>query len=186
MRLPLHSLLLLAALSSAACNRSADRADAHANDAATLPDESAAVPAATGAAGFANALAASDRFELESSRLAASVGSSAAVKSFADHMIKDHSASSAKLKAALAEGSEAITPDDTLNAEQQAALDGLRGKTGAQFDAAYAAAQQTAHQKALDTLKSYAASGDNPKLKALASELVPIVTAHLNLANGLK
>jgi len=117
------------------------------------------------AQGFANAAAASDRFEVESSRLAASA---------------------AKLKSTASGLSPAVIPDDTLNPDQQATLDSLRNLKGADFDTAYAAAQIEAHQKALDALNGYAASGDNDALKQLASGMVSTVTAHLNMAKGLK
>lgn len=138
------------------------------------------------AQGFANAAAASDKFEIDSSKLAASQASSAAVKSFADKMISAHSASTAKLKSTAAGMNPAMTPDDTLSAEQQSTLDSLKGKKGADFDTAYAAAQVDGHQKTLDALKAYAASGDNATLKSLAEGMVPTVTAHLNMAKGLK
>jgi putative membrane protein len=82
--------------------------------------------------------------------------------------------------------SPAMTPDDTLTAEQQSTLDSLKGKTGADFDSAYAAAQVDAHQKTLDALKGYSAGGDNATLKTFADGLIPTVTAHLNMAKGLK
>jgi putative membrane protein len=138
------------------------------------------------AQGFANTAAASDRFEIESSRLAAASASSAAVKSFAQKMISAHTASTAKLKTTVSGMSPAVAPDDMLTAEQQSALDSLKGKTGADFDSIYAAAQVNAHQKTLDALKNYAASGDNAQLKTLASGMIPTVTAHLNMAKGLK
>ena len=136
--------------------------------------------------GFVNAAAASDKFEIESSRLAATSGASAAVKSFADKMISAHTDSTAKLKSTVAGMNPPLTPDDTLTAEQQSTLDSLKGKTGADFDTAYAAAQVDAHQKTLDALKGYSASGDNPTLKTFADGLIPTVTAHLNMAKGLK
>ena len=138
------------------------------------------------AQGFANAAAASDKFEIDSSKLAASQASSAAVKSFADKMISAHTTSTAKLKSTAAAMNPAMTPDDTLNAEQQSTLDSLKGKKGADFDSAYAAAQVDGHQKTLDALKAYAASGDNATLKSFAEGMVPTVTAHLNMAKGLK
>ena len=178
-------------LTVSACNRS-DNADA-ANDTVTIENDIAAndalaVPAAlpTTAPEFVNAAAASDKFEIESSNLAAASGSSASVKSFAKQMISGHTASTAKLKAAIAGMTPALTPDDTLNAEQQALLDGLKGKTGAELDTAYAAAQVTAHQKTLDALNAYANDGDNPGLVEFAKGMIPTVTAHLNLAKGLK
>src|SRR6476619_5710209 len=51
------------------------------------------------AQGFVNAAAASDKFEIETSKLAAANASSAAVKKFATQMIAAHTASTAKLKA---------------------------------------------------------------------------------------
>ena len=136
--------------------------------------------------GFANAAAASDKFEIESSKLAASVSQSAAVKSYAQKMISAHEESTAKLKSTLGGMTPPVAPDDTLTAEQQASLDGLKGKTGADFDAAYKAAQVDAHEKALDALNNYAASGDNDALKTLAKGLSPKVAGHLNMAKGLK
>jgi putative membrane protein len=134
--------------------------------------------------GFANAAAASDRFEIESSKLAATAGTSAAIKSFAAKMVTAHTSSTAKLKTTAAALN--LTPDDALSPEQQQKLDNLKALHGADFDSAYAAAQVEAHQKALDALNGYAAGGDNPKLKELASGMVPTVTAHLNMAKGLK
>lgn len=135
---------------------------------------------------FANSAAGSDRFEIESSKLAAASAQSAAVKSFAAKMITAHTASSAKLKTAAAALSPAVTPDDTLSADQQQKLDSLKGLHGAAFDSAYGSAQVDAHQAALDALNGYAASGDNATLKTLAKGMVPTVTAHLNMAKSLK
>ena len=184
------------ALLVSACNRS-DRSDEAGNQDVAAAENgldngfdngAAAAPAAlpTTAPEFVNAAAASDRFEIESSKLAQASGSSAAIKSFAQQMITGHTASTAKLKSTIAGMSPPLTPDDTLNAEQQALMAGLQGKTGAELDAAYKEAQVTAHQKTLDALNAYASGGDNPKLVELAKGMIPTVTAHLNLAKGLK
>ena len=151
-------------------------------------DMNAAAPAVSPltAQGFANAAAASDHFEIESSRLAQGQASSSAVKTFAGKMISAHTQSTAKLKSIASGLSPAITPDDTLSADQQSTIASLKGQTGAAFDSAYAAAQVDAHQKTLDALKAYAASGDNAQLKGFANDMIPIVTAHLNMAKGLK
>ena len=158
--------------------------DAALNDAAV--NASAVVPAATNNQSFVNAAAASDRFEIESSRLAATKAESSAVKKFAEQMITAHTQSTAKLKSVLAGVTPTIAPDDTPNAEQQSALTSLQGANGTDFDSAYSSAQVDAHQKTLDTLKAYVANGDNPKLRAFAKEMIPTVTAHLNMAKGLQ
>lgn len=145
-----------------------------------------AAPVASAGQTFANTAAASDAFEIATSKLAATNAKSPAIKSFATKMITAHTDSTAKLKTASAAASPALTPDPTMTAEQQAKLAELQGKTGADFDTAYAAAQAEGHQKTLDALKAYAASGDVPELKSFANTLVPIVTGHLNMAKGLK
>jgi putative membrane protein len=146
----------------------------------------AAAPAFSPGQAFANAAAASDAFEIATSQLALANSSSAAVKKFAQHMIDAHSRSTAKLKTAAAGATPAIVPDPALTLEQQAALDAMKGKSGAEFDQAYVAAQTDGHQKTLDALRGYATSGDSPALKAFAAEIAPTVAAHLNLAKSLK
>jgi len=178
-------------LALAACGKHEAANETAANDvnlaaADNGAEMNAEAPSPLTAQGFANAAAASDNFEISSSKLAATQATSAAVKKFATQMITAHTASTAKLKSTLAGMSSPMTADDTLSADQQATLDSLKGKTGADFDSAYASAQVDAHQKALDALNAYAASGDNEALKTFAKGLVPTVTAHLNLAKGLK
>lgn len=183
-----HSLLLaasLAALSLAGCNREPEPApDVTATPAADIGMETQA-PAMSAGQTFANAAAASDAFEIESSKLAATKAQSDKVKRFAEQMVKAHTDSTAKLKTAASAASPAITPAPQLTAMQQQTLDALAAKSGADFDTAYAKAQVDAHQMTLDTLQAYSATGDVPSLKTFATELVPVVTAHLNMAKGL-
>lgn len=169
----------LAALSLTACGKKDEQPVAEAS-----PDV-AVSPAASAGQQFVDAAAASDTFEIESSKLAATQAQSAKVKKFAEEMIKAHTASTAKLKTAAAAASPALTPVPQLSPAQQQTLDTLKSSTGAAFDRAYAKAQVDAHQATLDALKAYSASGEVPSLKTFAGELVPTVTAHLNMAKGL-
>lgn len=185
-------VLASSALCVSACNRG-DPVDATVNQEVTttadgMDNGAMAAPAAlpTTAPEFVNAAAASDKFEIESSKLAQTSGQSAAVKSFADQIITGHTGATTKLKAVIAGMTPPLVPSDALNADQQALMASLQGKTGAEFDAAYAAAQVTAHTKTLDVLNAYASGGDNPKLIEFAKGMIPTVTAHLNLAKGLK
>lgn len=134
---------------------------------------------------FANAAAASDAFEITTSQMAQTSASAAKVKTYAANMIKMHTDSTAKLKATTAGLTPAILPDPALTPEQQGKVDALKGKIGKDFDTAYAAAQVEAHTATLAKLKDYAATGDVPALKTFASNMVPVVTAHLNAAKGL-
>lgn len=145
-----------------------------------------AAPMVSPGQAFANTAAASDAFEIATSQLAATASASPAVKAFAAKMIAAHTDSTAKLKSAAASSAPAITPDPTMTADQEKTLADLKTMTGAGFDKAYVSAQVDAHQATLDALKAYSATGDVPQLKTFATGLVPIVTAHLNMAKGLK
>lgn len=180
-----------ALLALGACGKSPDNPAA--NTAATgQPGETGVAPAPSAsvamspAQSFANAAAASDAFEIATSRLALSQSTSTSVKAFAQKMIEAHTASTEKLKTAAAAVTPTVAPDPALDAQQQQKLDQLRGLTGQAFDQAYIAEQTAGHQQTLDMLKAYAATGDAPSLKSFAAGLVPTVTAHLNMAKGLK
>ncbi len=165
------------------------------NDAAPAPTSIAAddtsmsqPPAAALAPGqmFANKAASSDAFEIASSRLAIEKSQSAAVKRYAQKMVEAHTQSTAKLKTAAAGASPAVMPDPTLTATHQNKLTELGANTGAAFDRAYMAAQVEAHQMTLDDLQTYAGTADVPQLGTFAKEMIPIVTAHLNMAKAMK
>jgi putative membrane protein len=189
MKIHIVGLAAGTALSLAACAKH-DNGNDNANIAVdnSVDGNAALAPALdpNTAQGFVNAAAASDRFEIESSKLAQTSASSAAVKKFATQMVTDHTASTAKLKGIVGGLNPAVTPDDTLTPDQRTALDGLKGQSGAAFDTAYQQAQVDGHQKTLDLLKNYAANGDNAQLKSFAQGMIPKVTAHLNMAKGLK
>lgn len=185
-----HSVYLIAsvaALALAGCKKSETPANDVAASSSAAADTSIPGPAAsvTPDQAFADDAAASDAFEIQTSQLAASKAKSAKVKTFAEAMIKAHTQSTAKLKTAAAAASPAITPQPQLTPMQQQTLEALTAQSGAEFDTAYKQAQAEAHQMTLDKLKAYSASGAQAPLKAFATEMVPVVTGHLNMAKGL-
>lgn len=189
MRIKSLALLSAATLALAACGHKTETVDnttVENSTVTTTTNDIAPVAAVSPGQAFANGAASSDAFEIESSKLALATSKSASVKKFAQSMIAAHTASTAKLKTTASTLTPALAPDPTLNADQQAKLDALKTKTGADFDAAYIAAQTEGHTTTLDVLKAYAATGDVPELKAFAAGLVPTVTAHLNMAKALK
>jgi putative membrane protein len=188
-RIKLSATLLAGALSLAACGHKTETTTTETVN--TTGDnvadvETPAAPALTPGQTFANTAAASDAFEIETSKLALQLSQSDAVKAFARQMVTAHTTSTEKLKAAAAGVSPAIAPDPTLTPEQQQKLADLKTKTGAAFDTAYAAEQVAGHQATLDALKAYAASPDVAPLSQFATTMVPIVTAHLNMAKSIK
>ena len=183
----MRTLAISMALVLCACQQSAPPADnAAANDMATETVNETDAMAPMSVQDFANKAAASDMFEIESSKAALATSSSADVKKFAQMMVDAHTKSTADLKAALAGADPAVTPDPTLDPMQQASLDSLKSAPATAFDAAYKTAQVDGHQKALAMLQQYAAGGEAGPAKDFAAKMVPIVTEHLKMAQELK
>lgn len=181
----------------AACG-SADRNESSATDNALTVNEvgtidnnmmaannmSAAAPAPTDAAGFAAAIAASDKFEIDSSKLAEAQASDAKVKAFAATLVKDHTKSTADLKSIAGKENMTLAPP-TLDADMQAKLDALKMTSGGEFDRLYLSQQVAAHESALNLLQGFAATGENAALKGFATNVTPVIQKHLDEARNL-
>lgn len=185
------------ALTAAACNRNdagnSISTDANLAEDATVNDvlganlaanEAAALPA--DATGFANAVAASDMFEIESAKVAADKGGSAEVKAFAKQLRTDHEKSSADLKAAAAKATPPVTVTPALDAEKQGMLDQLKAANGADFDRVFIDQQTNVHQKALAMLQDYVGKGGSQPLKDFASKAATVIQAHLDQVNRIR
>lgn len=149
-------------------------------------DNAATAKMPTDASGFANAVAASDLYEIESAKLAATKAGSADIKTFAPKLRADHEKSTADLKAAAAKASPAVTVTPVLDAEKQGMLDELKAANGADFDRVFIDQQTTAHQKAVGLLKNYVSAGDSQPLKDFASKSIAVVEGHLDHLNGIR
>ena len=148
-----------------------------------LPTFGFAQPAAPPADQYVTMAGQSDEFEIQSAKLAVEKGSPA-VRNFGRQMITDHTKSTAMVMAAAkASGLPASPPP--LTADQQAMLTELQGESGDAFDKTYVSQQLTAHQQALALQDAYAKGGDDPKLKAAAAHIVPVVQRHLSLLQAM-
>jgi putative membrane protein len=177
-----------AALALAACGKKAEDTDMaaqgtpDANPTATVP-----TPAnEAGAPDFVAKAAASDMFEIESSKLALTRTKNADIKAFAQMMIDMHTQTTAGLKKAIADSGQPLTPPAALPADLQSKLDDLSKASDADFDKAYMDAQVDGHQAALDLMTRYASDGDVPALKDAAAKTAPIVQEHLTKATALR
>lgn len=138
------------------------------------------------AAGFANAVAAADLYEIESARLAATKTGSPAVKAFAQHLVTDHEKSSAELKAAAAKASPPVIVTPALDAGKQAMLDQLKAANGPDFDRRFIDQQTNAHQQALLLFRNYVGGGQSQPLKDFASKAITAVERHLEHLNSIR
>lgn len=133
---------------------------------------------------FAQKAAASDQFEIQSSQLALQKSQNDDIKRFAQNMIDDHTQSTDKLKSALKQANMS-EPSAQLDQEHQALLTKLNRVDGAAFDRAYVKDQKAGHQQAVRMLENYSKRGDNDGLKQFASEVLPTVQQHMQMAEKL-
>lgn len=143
---------------------------------APMASDTAALP--TDAATFISTAAASDRFEIESAKVALDKAASKDVRDFAQMMVTDHTKTTEGLKAA-AKKAKLTVPPPQLSADQQQMLDALKSAPSDQFDATYLQQQMPAHQQALALMQNYAEAGDTPALQDAAKTVVAIVQKHI-------
>jgi putative membrane protein len=137
------------------------------------------------APGFLSQAGSANQFEILSSQLALQASTNPAVHNFADLIISDHT-QLGQLVGAAATSAGLAPPPPTLLPADQATLDQLRAAgTGPAFDLAYKNAQITAHQQAIPLMQNYAASGDVPALRTVASQAIPMMQMHLQQAQML-
>ena len=169
-------LAATAALSLAAC--ASTQADMEADAAMARGDKT---PTQRGA--YVEMAAASDLFEIQSGRMAAERGQSAAVRAFGSMLVEHHQRTTAQLAAAATASGTMPTPD--LMPMQVQMLAELRAASGAAFDRLFVRQQVQAHEMALALHTNYASNGDTPALRAVASAAAPVVRQHLDQARGM-
>lgn len=133
---------------------------------------------------YVTAAGASDMYEKESSRLVLQTTKDPKIRSFAQMMIKDHTKSTADVKAA-ARRAKVTVPPPALLPPQAEMIAQLRAAEGPARDTTYVAQQRTAHQQALELHQSYAAQGSEAPLKAAAAKIAPVVQHHLEMLQSM-
>jgi putative membrane protein len=131
--------------------------------------------------------AATDAFERDAGQLAEKRSANNDVREFGAMMSRVHADTTAQLLAVidkdrLPQPSKMPNPDPN----QAKQLTDLVNAPKGQFDRAYAHSQVVAHRQALALMQEYAATGDNPDLKKLASDTEGLVQRHLDMAQKLE
>ena len=174
----IRPLLLSAAASLALAACASTQADMQADAAMAAGNMT---PTQRGA--YVEMAAASDLFEIQSGRMAAERGQSAAVRQFGTMLVDHHQRTTAQLSAAAMASGTMPTPD--LMPMQAQMMAELRATSGANFDRVFVRQQVQAHEMALALHSNYASRGDTPALRAVASAAVPVVRQHLEQARGM-
>lgn len=128
--------------------------------------------------------AASDLFEMETSRLALQQAASPAAKTYAQMMIDEHGKSSEELRAAAQMAKIPVAA--ALPADKQAQVEALRALRGEQFDRLYLEQQRASHQDSLAKVNQYLAAAQPGPLKDHASKLTGVVQKHLNSLENIR
>jgi putative membrane protein len=126
--------------------------------------------------------------EVELGNLAKEKASSDAVKQFGQRMVTDHTKANDQLKQVAA--SKNITLPTSLDAKHQAMKDRLSKLSGAEFDRAYMKDMVADHEKDVKEFQKESQSGSDPEIKNFASQTLPTLQEHLQMAkdtdNGVK
>ncbi len=176
----------LAALALAACG---DNTSSVLTPSAQTPSASPASAENTGreAQDFINKAGQASLVEIRTSEMALDKSASPDVKVFAQTMIDQHKAALDKIKAA-AQAASLMAPAEILDDFHMRRINDLTETDGdADFDADYAALQADAHTDALKLFEDYARDADaSAGLRALAEEMLPMLTAHRAEAERLR
>ena len=120
--------------------------------------------------------------EIKTSQLALKRSQNPQILSYAREMIQAHTDSTNKLKPIAAR--LGLKMPQSLGAENQSLVNSLNGLSGTQFDRAYMDGQTKAHAKAQANFQTELKQGQNSQLKAFASEILPVVSMHLEMAKN--
>jgi len=178
-------LLLAMGIGTVGVGRVAFAADLPASQ-PTDPSINQAPPVATPSTeSFLASVAAGNRFEIDSSKLALERGKSDAVKIFAHRLVDEHTSTGARFKQAVAQA-KLPPPTDELDARHQAILDDLEARDAASFDKAYVEAQYQALRELAGLFRAYATGGDDARIRQFAQDLLLTMRSHLDDASKLR
>jgi putative membrane protein len=131
---------------------------------------------------FVNEAATSDMFEIQASKLAAS-RTTGDVQTFANQMVTDHTKTTSDLTG-FAQSANIPLPT-AMTSAQQSMLTKLQGLQGKDFAKQYVDDQVSAHKDAVSLFQRYGNGGDNAQLKGWASQTLPTLQHHLDMAQGI-
>ena len=135
---------------------------------------------------FVTKTAQSDMYEVQSSQVVVQAKvKDEATKTFAQHMIEDHTKTTKELKALLQSAKADTAAPKDMSKPQQKMLNRLKALKGDALAAEYRKEQVSAHEKAVDLFRAYSNTGDNEALKKWAGDTLPALEEHLKMAQQL-
>jgi putative membrane protein len=121
--------------------------------------------------------------EVELGRIAQEKASSQEVKDFGKRMVDDHSKANDQLKDIAAK--QNIDLPTEVNSKQRQVIDRLSNLSGEQFDKAYMQHMVKDHRKDVSEFQKEAKNGKDADIKSFASNTLPTLQEHLDLAKKI-
>jgi len=185
--------LAIAALVVVACSKKENYADTTAASSTTAADTSAMAASSTASIWTdANIFALLDGANMADSAagaLAATKGTSSAVRDFGKRMTRDHHNLRAQGEALAKKLKITPTPpaDDNLMSDSQKNMDDLNSTAkGKDFDKAYIDSEVEMHKKVLELATKAMSQAQHTELKNLIQKAAPVITGHLDLAESIQ
>ena len=121
--------------------------------------------------------------EVQLGQIAAQKATDPQVKQFAQRMVEDHGKANDKLKQVAS--SKNVTLPADLPSDAKREEDKLSKLSGARFDKEYMNHMLTDHKKDVSLFRSEAKSAKDPDVKQFASDTLPTLEQHLQMAQSI-
>lgn len=132
---------------------------------------------------FAKDAAVGAMMDVELGKLAAQKASRDDIKQFGQKMVEDHTKANDQLKQLA--GKENISLPDSLDSRHQSRVDKLSKLSGEDFDKAFVKDQLKDQQAQVRQFTDESQNGTDPNVKAFASNMLPTLQQHVELAKNL-
>jgi len=133
---------------------------------------------------FQATAAAWNTFAVRAAQLALERSQEQAVRDPSSMLIAEHADWMTALSLAAQTDQLPTAPVEGLDGRQSGMMGKLEASTEAEFDRLFLTMQRTAHQEAIGLFKGFAENGSG-RLRAFASERLPILEVHLEEIDGL-
>lgn len=121
--------------------------------------------------------------EVQASKVALEKSTDPNVKSFAQHMIDDHTKAGDALKTAAMQEGLSVPAD--LDTEHKQVIDKLSGLSGATFDKAYKTQMLDDHKQAVALFTNESRDSAQTAVDKFAADTLPTLQSHLKMAQDL-
>jgi putative membrane protein len=132
---------------------------------------------------FVASAASGGMLEVQLGQYAAANAGSDDVKRFGQHMVDDHAKANEELKRIA--GQDGIDVPKNLNDDDQKELNRLENISGPTFDREYMKQMVNDHEKTIAAFKDEIASGSDTSVKDFASDTLPVIQRHLEMAQDI-